>query len=45
MLFREAAETYIAAHRVGWRNVKHAAQWSTTLETYAYQDSEARGRV
>jgi integrase len=36
MLFREAAETYIAAHRAGWRNVKHAAQWSTTLETYAY---------
>ena len=23
------------AHRAGWRNAKHAAQWESTLETYA----------
>jgi integrase len=34
--FRECADTYIAAHRSGWRNAKHAAQWETTLTTYAY---------
>jgi integrase len=33
--FREAAETYIAAHRAGLRNLKHAAQWRTTIATYA----------
>jgi hypothetical protein len=33
--FRACAESYIAAHRSGWRNAKHAAQWSATLETYA----------
>jgi len=26
----------IEAKRPGWRNAKHAAQWSSTLETYAY---------
>ena len=34
--FRDAASAYIAAHRAGWRNEKHAAQWTATLETYAY---------
>jgi integrase len=34
--FKDAAATYIAAHRAGWRNEKHAAQWTATLETYAY---------
>ncbi len=34
--FRECAEAYIAAHRAGWKNAKHAGQWQTTLETYAY---------
>jgi integrase len=34
--FRDAATTYIAAHRAGWRNEKHGAQWTATLETYAY---------
>ena len=28
-------ERYIAAHRAGWRNAKHADQWTNTLETYA----------
>ena len=27
---------YSAAHRTGWRNPKHAAQWPSTLQTYAY---------
>ena len=34
--FKQCAEKYIAAHRAGWRNTKHAAQWETTLATYAY---------
>jgi len=33
--FEECAETYIKAHRMGWRNGKHAAQWAATLATYA----------
>lgn len=36
MTFKGAAERYIAAHRAAWRNVKHVAQWTATLETYAY---------
>jgi integrase len=36
MTFRQCAEAYIAAHRAGWRNAKHAEQWSTTLATFAY---------
>jgi integrase len=34
--FKQCAEAYIAAHRAGWRNDKHAGQWSATLSTYAY---------
>jgi integrase len=34
--FKEAAATYMAAHRVAWKNEKHAAQWRSTLQTYAY---------
>jgi integrase len=34
--FKEAATRYIAANRSGWKNIKHAAQWEATLETYAY---------
>ena len=33
--FKECAERYIAAHKAGWRNEKHAAQWEATLATYA----------
>jgi integrase len=36
MTFRQCAEAYIAAHKDGWRSTKHAAQWFTTLETYAF---------
>ena len=35
MTFNQCAKAYITAHRAGWRNVKHAAQWTSTLETYA----------
>lgn len=34
--FKEAAEKYIEAHKAGWKNAKHAGQWTSTLETYAY---------
>lgn len=33
--FGEFAERYIGEHRISWRNAKHAAQWTTTLSTYA----------
>jgi integrase len=36
MTFQACAEAYIEAHRAGWRNPKHAAQWPSTLKTYAY---------
>ncbi|MFC3725939.1 tyrosine-type recombinase/integrase [Neoaquamicrobium sediminum] len=36
LTFKEASNLYIAAHRAGWKNLKHAAQWKATLETYAY---------
>ncbi len=34
--FKQAAEAYIEAKRSGWKNAKHASQWSMTLETYVY---------
>ncbi len=34
--FREAAEALIDSKRSGWRNAKHVAQWSSTLEAYVY---------
>ncbi|HLG87786.1 MAG TPA: integrase arm-type DNA-binding domain-containing protein [Alphaproteobacteria bacterium] len=34
--FQDCADRYIKAHRAGWRNEKHAAQWTTTLTAYAY---------
>src|SRR6516162_5915122 len=33
--FKECAVMYIAGHRAGWRNPKHAAQWQATLAMYA----------
>lgn len=35
-LFKECAEAYIEAHRSTWKSAKHAAQWTSTLETYCY---------
>jgi integrase len=35
MTFDQCAGLYIEAHRSGWRSPKHAAQWRTTLKTYA----------
>jgi Phage integrase central domain/Arm DNA-binding domain len=34
--FKETAEALIESKRPEWRNAKHAAQWSSTLETYVY---------
>jgi integrase len=33
--FDEAADAYATSHEAGWRNVKHAKQWRTTLKDYA----------
>ena len=35
--FKEVALDYIAAHRAGWKNAKHAQQWENTLATYAFK--------
>lgn len=34
--FGDAAAKYIAAHESGWKNAKHASQWASTLESYAF---------
>ena len=34
--FKELAAELIESKRPGWKNAKHAAQWTSTLETYAY---------
>lgn len=34
--FREVAAEFIKTNRKRWSNPKHAAQWTSTLETYAY---------
>lgn len=34
LTFWQCADRYIEAHHAGWRNDKHAAQWSSTLHTY-----------
>ena len=34
--FKQAADQCIADRRANWRNAKHAAQWDSSLATYAY---------
>src|SRR5712691_5655162 len=36
MTFKDCAKRYIDAHQAGWRNAKHTAQWTATLNTHAY---------
>lgn len=36
MSFTDCAEAYIEVNRHGWKNHKHAQQWSNTLKQYAY---------
>jgi hypothetical protein len=36
LTFSEAAEQVFEDHKGSWRNAKHAAQWITTLRTYAF---------
>ena len=33
--FDDCAASYIATHRGSWKNKKHAAQWESTISTYA----------
>lgn len=35
--FKDVALDYIAAHKAGWKNAKHAQQWENTLTTYAFK--------
>ena len=34
--FKDAAVELIESKRHGWKNAKHAAQWTSTLETYVF---------
>jgi integrase len=34
--FKDCATAFIASQKDGWRNSKHAAQWTATLEAYAF---------
>src|SRR5262249_20163838 len=34
--FEQCAKAYIGAQTAGWRNAKHAQQWTNTLATYVY---------
>lgn len=34
--FKDAALELIASKRHGWKNAKHAAQWTSTLESYVF---------
>src|ERR1051326_7187318 len=36
LTFEAVAAEYIEEHRAGWRNAKHAAQWTATLATYVF---------
>ncbi len=36
MTFKGCAERYVGDRKEGWKNKKHAQQWSSTLERYAY---------
>src|ERR1700716_36868 len=33
--FDKCCDAYVKAHSAGWRSAKHAAQWTSTLKTYA----------
>jgi integrase len=35
LTFDECSQAYIDSHEAGWRNAKHRAQWSSTLNRYA----------
>ena len=35
MTFAEAADAFISRNEAAWRNLKHRAQWRSTLDTYA----------
>ncbi len=41
LTFAAAAKALIERKRSGWKNAKHAEQWSSTLEVYAFPILEA----
>jgi integrase len=36
MLFKDAAQRFVALHETTWKNKKHREQWKSTLRDYAY---------
>lgn len=43
LTFKEACAAYIKANKAKWSNPKHAAQWESSLDTYAYPKIGAFG--
>jgi hypothetical protein len=39
LTFEQCAERYIEAHKAGWKNAKHSAQWTATLRACVYPSS------
>jgi hypothetical protein len=40
--FEECGKQYIKATKLGWKSAKHAGQWTSTLEKWAYPILEER---
>ena len=36
LTFKQCADDYLGAHAGAWKNAKHRAQWSATLDAYAH---------
>ena len=36
LTFKQCADDYLSAHAGAWKNAKHKAQWSATLDAYAH---------
>jgi integrase len=36
LTFKQCADDYLGAHAGAWKNLKHRAQWSATLDAYAH---------
>lgn len=36
--FQKCAAAYITSHQAGWKNTKHSAQWTSSLENHVYPE-------
>lgn len=44
VIFKQAAEQFLAVHEAGWRNDKHRAQWRSSLDLCLPHSRRASGR-